>query len=595
MTTSKLSGKYLVIDIGKVETKILEATISSTSIKIHNAVDMKDMTPFVQADSRTLGNIKGFCESLRSTLDSYAIKTNKVLICSSVLGIRSTWEDKTSQQYKDTKELDKYYQEQIGRATSNLSISDYKIYGTLPSETELRYRIMKQKANLNLLNDLVKNLHEVGLTVVGLESTASASLNIQCMFPHSYDMPALILMDFGSMCAITIFKEGARATGNSLMPPLCDLVNTMSQELGIPPIRIKRYLYKIGYIRNSGSEQELYNENVDADQYFGMIQGAIKGTYEQLRKAILEIVKSQNLGNYRIVMSGGLMDIPGVYPAIEALWNDVPLTSMYIESVMQTKTFAIYNKMNAYCANKYANCIGVLLGNSMAKRINLAPQEAVSIDTNSSVIMGYKVLTGLTFVGCAGLAVLCMISLFNLWNYRNVREYLTQTQSQLSSVQSLDSKYKTYIQILDQVDEILFPLTDFITQYSDSNLKIASVDTPDMLKSSTVEENSSTTESTTESTDQTSSNTAAVDAAAEAAENATEAVDNTVTTAVNTFVDQDIVIRGYATDSKSITDFFNKLQAQEWVPDLRMEGVKQITLNAEESFYIFEIRIVREG
>lgn len=593
MTTSKLSGKYLVIDIGKVETKILEATISSSSIKIHNAVDMKDMTPFVPADSRTLGNIRGFCESLRATLDSYAIKTNRVLICSSVLGIRPTWEDKTSQQYKDTKELDKYYQEQIGRATSNLSISDYKIYGTLPSETELRYRIMKQKANLSLLNDLVKNLHEVGLTVVGLESTASASLNLEVMFPYSYDMPALILMDFGSMCSITIFKEGARATGNNLNPPLCDLVSTMSRELGIPPIRIKRYLYKIGYIRNSGSEQELYNENVDADQYFGLIQSAIKRTYDILHKAILDIVKSQNLGNYRIVMSGGLMDIPGVYPAVEALWNDVPLTSMYIESVMQTKTFAITNKMNAYCANKYANCIGVLLGNCMSKRINLVPQEAVSIDTNSSVIMGFKAITGMLFVGCAGLAVLCAIGLFNMWNYRNVQEYLTQTQSQLSSVQSLDNKYKTYIQILDQVDVILFPLTEFITQYSDSNLKIASVDTPDMLKTSSIEENAAVVDSTTDpaasqTTDGTSTETT------EGSADTTVSTDTTVTTETPVFVNQDIVIRGYATDSKSITDFFNKLQAQEWVPDLRMEGVKQISLNAEESFYIFEIRIVRE-
>lgn len=587
MTTSKLSGKYLVLDIGKIETKILEATISSSSIKIHNAVDMKDMTPFVPADLRMLGNIKGFCESLRTTLDSYNIKTNRVLICSSVLGIRPTWEDKTSQQYKDTKELDKYYQEQIGRAASNLSISDYKIYGTLPSETELRYRIMKQKANLNLLNDLVRNLHEVGLTVVGLESTASASLNLQVMFAHSYDMPALVLIDFGSVCSITIFKEGARTTGNNWSPPLCDLVTTLARELDIPPIRVKRYLYKIGYIRNSGSEQELYNENVDADQYFGTIQTAIERTYETMRKAILDIVKTQNLGNYRIVMSGGIMDIPGVYATIESLWHDIPLTSMYIESVMQTKTFAIYNKMNAYCANKYANCIGVLLGNCMSKRINLVPQEAISINANNAVVMSFKVLTGIVYAGCAALTVMCLVGLFNIWGYRNVKEYLTQTQSQLSSVQSLDNKYKTYIQILEQVDGILFPLTDFITQYSDSNLKIASVDTPDMFKTSSIEENTSS--ATSESTDVEDSTTTDSES-----DTSSETTDTTLTTETEVFINQDIVIRGYATDSKSITDFFNKLQSQEWVPDLRMEGVKQISINSEESFYIFEICIVRE-
>ena len=173
-----------------------------------------------------------------------------------------------------------------------------------------------------------------------------------------------------------------------------------------------------------------------------------------------------------------------------------------------------------------------------------------------------------------------------MWNYRNVQEYLTQTQSQLSSVQSLDNKYKTYIQILDQVDVILFPLTEFITQYSDSNLKIASVDTPDMLKTSSIEENAVVDSTTDPAASQTTDDTST-----ETTEGST---DTTVTTETPVFVNQDIVIRGYATDSKSITDFFNKLQAQEWVPDLRMEGVKQIPLNAEESFYIFEIRIVRE-
>ncbi len=581
---SKFSGRYLILDIGQVETKIMDASISGSTITVHNTVDMRDMSPFVSIESHTLGNIKGFVASFKETMDSYKIRTKKVLVCSTILGIRMNTTQQSSKTYKDTKELDKFYQEQLGRASSNLTISDYKLYGHEPDETELRYQIMTQKAGLMLITDFVSSMHDAGYSVVHIEGSISAMANISQLFEHSYDLPTLFMVDMGSSITICAFKNGVFHTSRSVHFSITNLVKDLSVELGQPPIKIKKYLYKIGAVRTTATENELYADDIDADVYFKIINQSALTSLDMIKKAIEERVLNKQLGHYQVQFMGGLMDIPGMFELFETSWTDVPIGQMKIESRFSTKTLAVVNKMNSYIDNKYATCIGVLLGNQFSRNINLVPTEAITIDSNAAVVMFSQVVAGMCALAIAASVIFTGYYGVQKYYYRNVEDYLATTNSQIATLKRTDQRYKDYLEAIKDVDNVAQPLIDFITRYEDTNLCIASVDTPLMLVQNAVEEvpaeneveSTESAESTT--TEGTTSTDTSTDTTEDTSENKTK---------------QDLIIRGYATDSSSVTEFFNKLQAQEWVPDLAMNGVRQIQLNPNEVLYIFEITIRR--
>lgn len=592
---SKFSGRYLILDIGKAETKIMDASIAGSTITVYKTVDMKDMTPFVSTDSFMLGNIRGFVESLVNTLKSFNIKTSRVLVCSSILGIRVGWEDKSSKTYKDSKELDKFYQEQIGRATSNLTISDYKLYGCLPSETDLRYRVMTQRGGLLLMKDFISTMHEYGLNVQHIEASTSAMLNLSVLFNHSYDLPTTVLIDMGTSVTIGMFTNGVQVTTNTSTFPLTTLVRDLSVELGVPPIKVKKYLYKIGAIRTTATESELYNDNIDADQYFSIINRAAMATLESLRNSINSQISSRNLGHYQVQLMGGVMDIPGVYQIFETMWKDIPIGHLVIESKFTTKTLAIVNKLNSYVDNKYALCLGVLLGNQFQRNVNLVPSEATTINSNNAIVAATQLLLACVIMASVAFAGFAGYNGVQMYRYRNVEAYLAETNAQVTRATATDGKYKAYLAAIQDIDNVAQPLIEFITQYTDTSLRIASIDTPQMLVKPTVEPNSSTPETTSDTDTVVVEN----DTSAEASESTTTDTTTTTTTEDTTETEQqkstkqNVVIRGYATDSSSITEFFNRLQAEEWVPDLSMTGVKQIQLNDSEVLYIFEIEIRR--
>ncbi len=579
---SKFSGRYLILDIGQVETKIMDASISGSAITVFNTVDMRDMSPFVSTESHTLGNIRGFVESFKETMNSYKIRTKRVLICSSILGIRTNITQQSSKNYKDTKELDKYYQEQLGRTSSNLTISDYKLYGHEPDETELRYQVMTQKAGLMLITDFVSAMHDAGYKVMHIEGSMSAMANLSQLFEHSYDLPTLFMVDLGSSITFCAFKNGVFHTSRSVHFGITNLVKDLSVELGQPPIKIKKYLYKIGAVRTTTTENELYKDDIDAEVYFRVINQSALVSLDMIQKTIEERVASKQLGHYKVQLMGGLMDIPGMFELFETSWTNVPISQMKIETRMSTKTLTVINRMNTYIDNKYALCIGVLLGNQFSRNINLVPAEAVTINSNTAAVIFSQVVTG----ACA-LAIMASVVLTGYYGvqkyyYRNVEEYLATTNSQIATLKQTDKRYKDYLEAIKDVDNVAQPLIAFITRYAGTNLRIASIDTPKMLIQNSVEKVPENGEDTsTESTEST------------AVQDTTNATNEALASSPENETKQDLIIRGYATDSSSITEFFNKLQAQEWVPDLAMNGVRQIQLNPNEVLYIFEITIRR--
>ncbi len=597
--TVKLSGRYVILDIGHTECKIVDANIAGTVVTVYKTVDMRDMTPFL-SQSGTLSNIEGFVKSLKDTLKQHTITTNRVLIVSSILGISAKIEDASNKAYKDSKELDKHYQEIYGRNVSNISINDYQIYGVVPSESELKYRVMISKATLSLMNDVVATMRDHRLNVVSIESNISALCNLSKFFKYSYDLPSLVLVDIGTVATIYTFKNGAQTIDNKQPLPMCKIATTLADTLQIPFIKAKKLLYTVGAMKSELNINTLYKDNIDADLYFEHILGVFEKTLTTLKGYVEQIISARTLGNTQIKFCGGILDIPGVYELIEANWQDIPVGRIAFENDYTTKTLQVINKLNTSIDAKYALCLGAGVENCLDKSTNLVPKESATVDTSTLAVNFGKGVTVL----CTALLVFGLgCSIYNggvAMYYGKAPAYLATTQQAISQGKALEVEYKSYIDAMMNVDDTVAPLMEFVSTYASSSLRIASIDTPNMLKSAEVvaEVDPVTGLPIVTAPEVTAPpEPVVVEPTPDSTSTSVPSTEETPVVAPPVqevpVIKPNIILRGYATDANIITEFYSNLEKQSYVTDLVMNGVKQVTLPSLETLYIFEMEIKR--
>ncbi|MEG2262791.1 MAG: hypothetical protein RSC68_00285 [Acinetobacter sp.] len=608
-----LSGKYVVLDIGHVECKIMEVNIAGSIVTVFKTAEMRDMSPFITA-SGTLMNFDGFVHSLKDTLVENGIHTVRLLILASTIGIKTQFEEQSSKQYKDSKELDKHYQETRGRQTSNISISDYQLYGSTPSESDITYRILISTCSqLYMLKDLLSVFQENKFQVCQLQSDATAIPNLAKFYHPTYDQPTLVLIDIGSIIRYYTFKASTLTFENKQPGALCGLANTLAQALGIPVIRAKKLLYSIGILKNEANVSELFSQGLDGNMYFQIVGEEFEKTLTAVSTYVTTVVKDKNCGNAQVRLIGGIMDIPGMAEAFESNWQTIPVKALSIETTLTSKRLQVVNKQNEYITPKFAACLGAAIVNACEKSTNLVPKESMVIDLNNSVgtvMKAIKYMVVILMVLLIGSGIYLGAQIFH---YRKVPEYLAQTTSAVTSAKALDTKYKDYLSAIQDIDDVVEPLIEFIAGYPQEDICIASFDTPDMLIPVQLDDAGvPIPEAPVEEVPTVETPTYRFDEEGNALDpmgNPVMDIDGTPLTQEKLAamsqapveeepvevkrIKQDIIIRGYATSAAEVTNFYTKLQSQAFVPQLAMAGVKEITLKTEEKLYIFEMKIVR--
>lgn len=555
------TGKYVFLDIGKGETKIAEAIIKSHSVTILKTAEMRDMSLFV-SDTGIIKHIDGFCASLKKTLEDAEIKTTNVIICSSILKIDTR---DISEEFKSIKICTANFDKTYGRAVDYAMIHDWYPLGETVTSKEIKQKIYLASGPIDLLKSFMSTLKSVvGLTVVGIEPTFTALSNIQFLYPSTYDLPSMTIIDLGrDETHVQIYKNRAIVHDTDLQMSIHTIAQSLAAKFDLPLPKMKNLIYNIGMIDNEKSRAQLATAAISPDEYFAAFDTCCTEIADSLQKLFVSLI-SKKLESVLVVFAGGLIDIPGLAEHLQKIYTFTPCNVLGFDTAYNTKALRILNKTNHSISSKFAGCIGLMLKNQNSQHsINLVPQELMVVDSGkvlSNTLTGVCIVIGIVGAIIIGMNIPGTIDFINLFNSRAEAEDIL---NKYAAAEAENNKLTDYVDNLKNINSTLTPFINFLQTCESETLKIATVDTANILDVTVTQNNSETTES---------------------------AVVNPL---------EHIIIRGYAKTSNDITDFYSKLSNNDSIISVNMNGIREINMNtgsgAPDYISIFEMEVQVNG
>ena len=178
----------------------------------------------------------------------------------------------------------------------------------------------------------------------------------------------------------------------------------------------------------------------------------------------------------------------------------------------------------------------------------------------SNTLTGVCIAIGIVGAIIIGMNIPGTIDFINLFNSRAEAEDIL---NKYAAAEAENNKLTDYVDNLKNINSTLTPFINFLQTCESETLKIATVDTANILDVTVTQNNSETTES---------------------------AVVNPL---------EHIIIRGYAKTSNDITDFYSKLSNNDSIISVNMNGIREINMNtgsgAPDFISIFEMEVQVNG
>ncbi len=547
-----LNGKYLFIDIGSSETKIVEAIVKQHNIVILKTAEMRDMHSNID-DNGLIHNVELYCLSLKKTIQDAGIKATSAVICSSIFGIQN--KDITEQFNGSLKECNLQFSREYGRTVDYSLICDWQHMGDQIEKKTITQRINMSSGNIALLSSFVETFQTVlGIEILSIESSATAITNLAMLFPHSFDMPSLILVDMGmNSMHFKVFKNNVFISAVDFTYSDGNIYTALAKEFNLVESKITNLAYNIGIFRTEQNEALLTAGTINPAKYYSFLDKYFSNVIKDIVGQTTYLQNVKSLNDTQVVFMGGLLSLPGIADYILNNFRKYPRRVLSIESEYNAKIVKIQNKLNTKLPTKFNTCLGLMLRNFNEHTVNLVPKELKLIDPTRWV----QALTKSTSVILAGilsvLFVLNVIAITGILTNLDVPEKIVVEQSTVSELDTRVAALKSYTKTLTSINNSLAPFTEFLSSCESRSLKIASVDTAGILAVTTSED--------------------------------TEAVND-----VNNIFNG-LILRGYATTSNDVTAFYEKLKNYEYVSDLSINGIKEIALSDNDIIYIFEMEV----
>lgn len=560
------NGRHVVVDIGAEETKLLDVSVSSSSLKVFHAERMTDMTPFIE-DGKLI-NLVEFVASLKDTLKSNDIKCKKLIITSSVLGIHSELTEKANDIQKV---IDAGFKQDLAAVNPELEVVDYQIYNTYVTDSKNSLYAVTAKSNVYVVRSLLSALEEAGFTVVNIVDSLTPVLNLMKLYPSSYDVQARLFVNLGHTTQLYVVVKDAPLEVKTFSLSFWTVVESILQQADQPVLKIKSLLNRIGLLRDEQRESELANAGVDPDIYYAIVQEFIDEFKKKLLSQISSWNKLQKYGISNIVVTGGYADMLGLMETLQ-LNTDYVFTPVVLNFKHKSKSLNITNKCNSDIGAAFAPSLGVLLNSNFKHPLSLRPKRSILRMSENAAV---KVITCL-IVAAIFVAGYGGVEIFKSYNELQRLEEIEQETGKLRpSLSKLDREVKSkevYLGALKNVDTLLQPLIQYISDNESETFTVASVDTKNLLMSQDITQDASMT---------------FLDDDEE-----TLLVDDTEDSeAAN--IKSAIIIRGYALTTDEISTFYAGLDSLAFTDSLKLNGIESVVLPSEEPMYIFEIEIGR--
>lgn len=562
----EMSGRNVIVDIGSEETKLLDVSIEHGAIKIFHAERMTDMSPFV--DDGKLVNLTEFVASLKETMQNNGIKCKRLVITSTILGINSELCEKANDSQKV---LDASFKQDLAAVNPELELIDYQTYNKYVTENKNSVYSIVAKCSVYVCKSLLGALENAGFTIINVIDHVTPVLNLMKVYHSSYDVQARLFLNIGHTTQLYVVIKDTPVEIKTFPMSFYTLVDSILQQAEIPVLKVKSILNRVGAVRDEQRESELINAGIEPDIYYEIIDEFIEDFRKKLVSQINTWNKLQKYGISNIVVTGGYSDMIGLLEKLQS-GMDYNFSPVTINFKFKSKSLNLVNKCNSDVGAAFAPSLGVALSNSYKNSISLRPKRSM---IKMSVGVVKKILVVCMFAGL-GVAGYGGYNVYNSWlelqRLEAIESETLRMRPTLSRLeQEVDNK-TVYLTALQNVDTLLQPLLQYIHSKETETFTVASVDTRDMLVSTSITQDSSIFFLEDSGDDM---------LMGEDEENSEVQVKSA------------IVIRGYALTTDEISSFYAGLESLAFTDSLSLKGIESVTLPSEESMYIFEIEIGR--
>lgn len=359
-------NKFLYIDIGSHETKIVEAAVSGKNITLLHTAEMRDMSGFV-TDSGKIYAIEGFCSSLRKTLNDAGIKATEAYVCSSIFEMQ---QKNITMEFKGYRDCARNFKSKYG---SLLMSCDWQYIGevvknNVPTQ-QLRMTICKR----TLVNRFVKGMHEfAGITVLSLESSFTASSNLAKLHKYDFETPATCVVDVDSTSmSCQYFVNGALTTVRKTNCDLSQLAEVIANKQGIGVPTATYMLYSVGAHKSLDNGSTLAASGIKSAEYYKAIDTVVTDFANKLLMQVNEIKARHQLEGIQLILTGGIFAMPGLAELVTDRCKTYPSIVAEILVTSDTRTMNIINEVGTAVSAKFGNCIGLMLRLEKEHPINL--------------------------------------------------------------------------------------------------------------------------------------------------------------------------------------------------------------------------------
>lgn len=549
------SDKYLFIDIGSAETKIIEASVQHGKITLLKAAEMPDMSLFISSSS-IIKSVEGFCYSLKKTLEDNLIKTRRAFICSSILGLHIS---DISSEFKNYKECLAQFKKKYNRTTKPTLACDWQFMGEIVADNSIISKLLCTSGPINIVENFLLAMHNIaGVIPISLESSFTAQANLQTLFSASFDLPSIAVIELGRQQVLCqYFKNGAFAHQTALKPDILKLGVDISEHFNLPLPKAQYLLHEAG-IKEDLCMPYASAEGFSAEEYCNFIEDYLKNLLEDIQNNILNVASAKQLENVRVIFTGGLLDIPGISDFIRRHYSFTPYEIMEIPTRLDSRNFSISNKLNCALNAKYSNCVGMLLKSfNSIHTTNIIPKDLMLIDFGK-VAGAFTKIASLLFAAGIVLSIgFGFMPLVKSIQKQGIHESLNEAVMIQDTLALKVQDYETYLTNIQSINKSLTPFLKYLARCETDNLRIASVDTENILGA------------------QVSSNK-----------------DKSI---VENLAGQSplsaLVLRGYAKTSNDITYFYNTLQNSQAIGSVSITGIREVSLSNQDKIFIFEMKL----
>lgn len=354
-----LTGKFIFLDIGSGETKILEAQVQQGSVALLKVAEMRDMSLFV-SDDGVIRQIDGFCKSLKQTLLDANITSTSVVVGSSVFDISN--KDITLQ-YASAKDCTAQFAKDYGHIGNQEIVYDWQYMGEITDGSTTRPKLYSSECKRAPLAEFIREMRRVGLHVVSIESSFTMRSYLRYLYTNTYDLPTVALVEVSKNIAhCDVYHNGTIISSEDISGDLFKLAATLSEQTKIAVPRINNLLYNVGVEESSSKDRTLALEGVATDTYYTTIKQAYSSFLTNLQAHLAELAKQRRLDNIQVIFFGGYLSMPKAAELVASMYTYTPHQVFRVGTTLVTAGgINVNNQLNREISPKFAGCIGLAL------------------------------------------------------------------------------------------------------------------------------------------------------------------------------------------------------------------------------------------